>query len=277
MNNLKVEDIGELKGKCLLFGGVYSNYQALSKLREIASDQNIKPSNIICTGDILGYCAEANESIELIREWGIRSILGNVEIQVRDDAEACGCNFDEGSRCDVFSQNWYNYTCKVIEPDHKDWLNSLPDHIRFSIHGQEAVVVHGAYPNVSEFVFKSTPWSRKEEILKTLDADIIIAGHCGLPFSDFRDHKYWLNPGVIGMPANDGTSRVWYMILDPDENRLNFQHLSYQYDHNTTARLMNDNNLPPTYAETLSSGLWDNMEILNEEEKLLRGKAIWFS
>ena len=35
--------------------------------------------------------------------------------------------------------------------------------------------------------------------------DGLVAGHCGLPFTQTIDGRLWHNPGVIGMPANDGT------------------------------------------------------------------------
>jgi hypothetical protein len=30
--------------------------------------------------------------------------------------------------------------------------------------------------------------------------------------------KRWINPGVIGMPANDGTERVWFLTMDCNED-----------------------------------------------------------
>merc|ERR1712012_3170 len=48
--------------------------------------------------------------------------------------------------------------------------------------------------------------------------DGVISGHSGIPFVRFvpAGHKrLWLNAGVIGMPANDGTSRGWFAMLKP--------------------------------------------------------------
>ncbi|MEH6406960.1 MAG: metallophosphoesterase, partial [Leeuwenhoekiella sp.] len=54
----KIENIGQLSGKVLLFGGVYSNLQALEKLKNIAENLGILPENCLSTGDIVGYCAQ---------------------------------------------------------------------------------------------------------------------------------------------------------------------------------------------------------------------------
>jgi hypothetical protein len=37
---------------------------------------------------------------------------------------------------------------------------------------------------------------------------------------------------------------------------------------------MKKHGLPQEYAKTLETGIWDNMEILPEEEKLLKGKKL---
>ena len=100
----KIENLTDLKGKILLFGGVYSNLQALESLIEIAERENIAPKNCISTGDIVGYCAQPEEAVQTFKNWGARGIAGNVEMQLRDGEEGCGCDFRKGSRCDGFSQ-----------------------------------------------------------------------------------------------------------------------------------------------------------------------------
>ncbi len=276
MTNIpNTKDIGKLSGeKVLVFGGVYSNFQALKRIKVLADQYHIPNTQIICTGDILGYCAQPNECLELIRDWNIHSIAGNVELQIREDQEECGCNFDEGSRCDVLSQNWYAFIQNRISKENKEWLFTLPEFLRFEFSGQKCFVLHGGLENTSQFIFKSTAWKTKADILKITQADAILSGHCGLPFYDYRQNKHWINPGVIGMPANDGTPRVWYGILDWQDNAFEFSHQEMSYDYKLAATFMKEHELPSTYAETLSTGLWDNMEILNAEEKLQRGKAL---
>ncbi len=265
--------IGTLKGKTLVFGGVYSNLQALVKLIEIAAEEEISSQNIICTGDIVAYCAEPERCAQVIRDWNIHSILGNVEIQLRDEEKDCGCNFNDGSRCDVFSRQWFPFAQKNITKDSIDCFKTLPDHLSFNYAGKRCAVVHGTYFETSGFIFKSTDWAAKQQNFDAANADVILGGHCGLPFNDVQNNKYWLNSGVIGMPANDGTKRVWYMILD-DANGFSFEHHSFEYDAKAANQSMVENNLPRQYAETLLSGLWDNCEILPEEETLAQGKKL---
>jgi predicted phosphodiesterase len=272
---MTIKHIGTLNGKTLIFGGVYSNFQALEKLMDIARQQQIPNQNIICTGDIVAYCAEPERCVQAIRDWKIHSILGNVEIQLRDNETDCGCNFNDGSRCDIFSRQWYAYAQRQTSEDSIHFFTTLSDYITFDYAGKRCLVVHGTYFETSGYIFQSTDWQTKQANFDAANVDVIIGGHCGLPFSDTQNDQYWLNAGVIGMPANDGTTRVWYMILD-DANGFSFQHLSFAYDHETATRLMQENNLPCQYADTLMTGLWDNCEILPDVETLARGQALIF-
>lgn len=271
---LRVQDIEITNGPVLVFGGVYSNLPALEKMMEIAGQLHIPPGNIICTGDIVGYCAEPESCVQRIREWGIHSIAGNVEIQLRNREEDCGCNFDEGSRCDTFSRKWYPYAQSQLSEASIQWMLSLPHHLRFQYGKKRVYVLHGSFFNPSEFVFRSTPWDQKRANFEAAKADIVLAGHCGLPFHHEHDGLLWLNAGVIGMPANDGTTRVWYAVLDLQEGEVVYHHQSYEYDHESAARGMEEHKLPREYSETLRTWLWDNCEILPEEETAAQGRMI---
>lgn len=266
--------LGTLKGKVLLFGGIYSNYPALGALLLEADKQGIPSSNIISTGDIVGYCAQPNECLEALQNRGIKSIAGNVEIQLREGLDDCGCDFDSGSRCDVFSKNWYAYASSELNDSSLPWLNDLPDFLEFQFANKKVSVVHGSFHHTSEFVFKSTSWEVKDQNFKDLNTDVIVAGHCGLPFLDQKENNIWLNPGVIGMPANDGRSEVWYAVLEEIDNELVINHHQLVYDHQFTANLMREKKLPLSYAETLATGIWDNCDILPEIETAAQGQTI---
>lgn len=270
----KTHNTGQLSGKLLVFGGPYSNLQSLQKMKEIADAGGFAPEQIICTGDVVGYCAQPEETVTLIREWGIYVICGNVEIQLREGEEDCGCDFNEGGRCDLFSRQWYPFAKEKLSEASIEWMKTLPEFIRLEFGGKTGMVVHGSYFETAGYVFASTDWTEKLRNFEAADADFILAGHCGLPFISEADGFVWFNPGVIGMPANEGRTRVWYGILEATSEGLEFRHHSYEYDHTTTARLMRENHLPEPYAKTLETGLWDNCEILPEVETAARGLEI---
>lgn len=270
----KIENIGKLRGKVLLFGGVYSNLQALEALIAVAKKELISPENCICTGDIVGYCGQPEETVQLFKSWKARSIVGNVEEQLASGSIDCGCDFTEGSRCDNFSKEWYPLAQSKLSKSSIDWIKTLPDHIKFQYANKNVCVVHGSYEYISEFVFKSTNWKLKQTSFDNSKSDLIIAGHCGLPFTDEKDNQTWINPGVIGMPANDGFQRVWCAILD-DLDGFSVKHYTLDYNHEKAVEMMLTNGFPASYANTLQTGFWDNMEILPEKEKEQKGKDIF--
>ncbi len=273
----EIKHMGTKAGKLLLFGGVYSNLQALEKLIQIADEAGIPPENCISTGDLTGYCAQPEETLQLFKKWGAVSIAGNVELQLANDSEDCGCDFKSGSRCDDFSKMWFPYTKGRLSKESLDSMKNIPEYISFDYSNKKVTVVHGNYGNTSEFIFKSNATESKERCFKETKSDIIIAGHCGLPFHQTIKEKVWLNPGVIGMPANDGTPRVWYMMLDIINGEVIYTHHSFEYDAETAQKLMYKNHLPEAYGDTLTSGIWDNMEILPELEKMGQGIPIYFN
>jgi predicted phosphodiesterase len=270
----KIEDLGTIKGRILLFGGVYSNLQALEAMKQVAEREQISAENCICTGDIVGYCAQPEETVQLFQVWKARSIAGNVEIQLRGGADDCGCDFKKGSRCDGFSQQWYPFAQSKLSKNSLSFMETLPDHITFDYAGQRVTVVHGSYFNTSAFIYKSSPWERKQPNFETTKSNVIVGGHCGLPFNHKNENKLWLNPGVIGMPANDGNPSVWYAILDDAQESFTFKHHTLDYNYKLTSKLMDNGLLPQEYARTIVTGIWDNTEILPEVESGLQGFGI---
>lgn len=271
-----IKSLGNISGDLLIFGGVYSNLQSLEALKRWADEKGYPATHIFCTGDILGYCAQPVECVELIREWGIHTIAGNVELQISNREADCGCHFPGGGRCDLFSRNWYAYTRSKINDDMLQWLQTLPNYIQFTYSEKKVMLVHGSWFNTSDFIFRSTPWTVKVKNFVETGSDIVVGGHCGLPFADEQKGGLWLNAGVIGMPANDGTDRVWFITLHQSPDKVVYKFHHYQYNNELAAERMRQNALPLSYAQTLISGIWDNCEILPEEETAQQGKPLYF-
>ncbi|MTI32745.1 metallophosphoesterase family protein [Xanthovirga aplysinae] len=272
----KVKDLGNLSGEVLVFGGVYSNFQALEAFYQIAKERGVPAENIICTGDVVGYCAQPEECLQLVKSWGIHCIAGNVELQLGSNAEDCGCDFRDGSRCHTFSKQWYPYAVSQLSKSSLEWIQTLTDHIRFTLGGKTCYVVHGSYGKVSEYIFASTNWEVKKKVFEESRSEVILSGHSGLPFSEERGRKMWVNSGAIGMPANDSTPRVWYLLLSDLDKGLSFNHHHFDYDHFKASELMLEKKLPQAYAKTLLTGLWDNCEILPEKETKQQGVSLCF-
>ena len=270
-------DLGQITDPVLVFGGPYSNLQATKALLDRAKELGIPPERIICTGDVVAYCAAAAETTALVRQSGVHVVRGNCEISFADGAGDCGCGFDEGSTCDQLSARWFSYARERLDNDATDWMRRLPGQIVFEMAGRRLAVVHGAPSSVNRFVFPSTPATEKLAEISLSKCDGVICGHSGLPFTQILGSALWHNAGVIGLPANDGTRRTWFSLLTPRDDELRLDHLPLEHDAEGASADMAANGLPQEYATTLTTGLWDNCDILPEDETAKQGKPLQFS
>lgn len=269
-------DLGRLDDTVLAFGGPYSNLQALEAMRARAGELGIPPERCVCTGDIVAYGADPAESVALIRAWGAHVIAGNCEMALADAAFDCGCGFETGTACDMDARRWYAHARREIDDDARRWMAALPKFFRLSLATRRVIVVHGAPSRINRFVFASTPAAEKLAEARRAGAELVIAGHSGLPFTEtLPDGRIWLNPGAIGMPANDGTADGWYALLVPAaDGGLVISHHRLVYDHAEAARRMRGAGLPEGYAKALESGLWPSDDILPKAEKAGAGIAL---
>ncbi len=270
-----MKHLWKLNHPVLVFWWPYSNLQATQKLRDISIELGIDPDHTFCTGDSVAYCGQPEQTVQFLKDWGVRMILGNTEEQIIADQDNCGCGFESGSKCDRLSSIWYNYAREELSHDSKEYFSTIARNISFEMQWKNIVLVHGSYSDVSQFVFYSTPWDIKQGEFDATRADIIIGWHSGIPFIQSSWDHTWINTWVIGMPANDGTLRGWYVLLIPKtDETIEVQQKSFLYDASTTACKMIEFHLSPEYIETFSTGLWDNCDILPEIETKQQGQKI---
>jgi hypothetical protein len=98
-------------------------------------------------------------------------------------------------------------------------------------------VIHGGVDLTNRFVFASEREVIAQE-WEQVGVDIIVAGHAGVPFIEKVGRGAWFNPGVIGMPANDGTPDVWYGLIGLEAGDLLLSTRRLAYDHLSAAAAM---------------------------------------
>ncbi len=270
MAEFKPDDASPL----LIFGGPYSNLQATEALLQYASENHIPVGNILCTGDLIAYCASPEETVNRIRDAGIAVVMGNCEESIGNDADDCGCGFDEGSACDLLSAAWYNFSRPRVSDNNKAWMRRLPEQIDFIYQGTRFSAIHGGAEQINQFIFPSDSNAEKQQQMARLECDIVLSGHSGIPFGNQTDSGLWLNAGVIGMPANDGTPDGWFMVIKPEAGMLKIEWQRLPYDYQAAAESMSENGLKNGYQQALSSGLWPSLDVLPEAEKQQTGQAL---
>jgi predicted phosphodiesterase len=257
----------------LVFGGPYSNLRATAAVRREADRLGIPASRVICTGDIVAYCAEPAETAAAIRDWGCHAIQGNCEEQLAAGAADCGCNFEEGTACDLLAKGWYPFAAARVPRELCDWMGSLPLQLDFGFGGLSFRALHGGGSQINRWVFASDEQALAEEV-RIAGCDVVIAGHCGMPFIARSGAATWFNPGVIGMPANDGTSDVWYGLISLDNGAVKLSTHRLAYDHSAAAAALRRHGHANGYARTLVTGIWPSFDVLPATEKAATGSRI---
>ncbi len=269
-----VHDLGRLEGDILVFGGCYSNLQATEALFLEAEARGIASANMICTGDMVGYGADAAAVAQAVRASGCAVIAGNVERQIAADAADCGCGFAEGSACDLLSANWYPHAAAQIGDDLRDWMVKLPDLLVFSHDTKRYAVVHGGVAQIARFIW---PVSDEAAFLSEFAqagaiagrVDAIIAGHSGIAFERTIGDRHWINAGAIGMPPHDGRQQTRFVLLTERGARIE----RLDYDAEAASQSMKRAGLTQGYHSALLSGIWPSEDVLPPEMRRDQGFA----
>ena len=248
-------------------GGIYSNYWALR-----ATLDDISRRDAGCTwflGDLGAFGPHPNRVPELLIERGIPGIQGNYEESLSTRANDCHCGYTD-PRDNHYAQISYDYTFANTSDALKDWMGTLPKNIRLDVDGVRFLLVHGSPRRINEFLWESTSAEAfLEKLCVDHEADVIVCTHTGLQWHrELTSGKHVVNAGVIGRPANDGRTNVWYTMIEVVRGAVHVDFIPVVYDHERLAGEMRREKLPEEFVETVLTGWWTTcLEILPAKER----------
>jgi predicted phosphodiesterase len=228
----------------------------LDAFREVLRDMDrFRVDQVICLGDSIGYGPQPEETIRLIREHAIPSVMGNHEMAVVKPQ----------------LQEWFN-------PDAQESIRKtqilLSAETLFYIHGlpssriiEQLRFVHGCPPNSPFIYLFQLSENRLAEIFRKSTEWIIFVGHThNLKLVSFDGHaavqknlrqeivplseknRYIVNAGSVGQPR-DGNNAAKYVIVDTLALSLEVRFVPY--DIAAVYRKIIDAGLPKSHAERL--------------------------
>lgn len=250
-----------------VFGGIYNNHLGLAALLEDATRRGAEA--IYCLGDLGGFGPNPEKVRPLLAQGGVLAIQGNYEESLASGREDCNCGYTD-PRDNHFAGISYRYTERNCSPDFKSWMGALPKRRRVRVGNRELLLVHGSPRRVNEFLFSSTsPVPFLEVLLDQQRCDAVLCTHTGLQWHRrLPSGRDMVNVGVIGRPANDGNTHVWYALLEAREDGLGVELLPLVYDHESLAAEMRREALPEEFVETIRTGWWTTcLEILPARER----------
>ena len=250
-----------------VFGGIYNNHFGLAALLEDATRRGAEA--IYCLGDLGGFGPNPEKVRPLLAQGGVLAIQGNYEESLASGREDCNCGYTD-PRDNHFAGISYRYTERNCSPGFKAWMGTLPKRRRVRVRDRELLLVHGSPRRVNEFLFQSTsPVPFLEVLLDQQRCDAVLCTHTGLQWHrHLPSGRDVVNVGVIGRPANDGNTHVWYALLEAREDGLAVELLPLVYDHESLATEMRREALPEEFVETIRTGWWTTcLEILPARER----------
>jgi putative phosphoesterase len=174
------------------------------------------PGAVYCLGDLVGYGARPNETIALIRERSIPTIMGNYDDGVGFDRDDCGCAYkdkDEEAR----GQQSLMWTRSVTTEENKAYLRALLPEIRFEAEGTRFRLVHGSPRRMNEYLFENRDLRSLERIALQADADVLVFGHTHKPWVREIGGVLFINDGSAGKPKDGDPRAAWALLtVTPD-------------------------------------------------------------
>ena len=235
--------------KLAIVSDIHANLQALQAVW--ADLEAMKPDVVYCLGDLVGYGAYPNETIEFIRERQIPTIMGNYDEGVGFDMRDCGCIYKDPAQ-DQLGKRSLEWTQKITERENKAYLQSLPMQIRIEENSPRLLLVHGSPRKINEYIYEDRPEATFERISKLAGTDILLFGHTHLPYQKRVSETLFINCGSVGKPK-DGNPQAGYVMLNIGK-RSDVEFRRVTYDVGAAAKAIRESDMPNEFAEALVTG-----------------------
>jgi predicted phosphodiesterase len=238
---------------------IHSNLEALETV--LARIDTLNVDGIVCLGDIVGYNANPNECIEIIKTRGIRAVMGN------HDSRATG--MEEPYDFNPVAANAVLWTRQRLTEENKRFLEGLPRTLNI---GEKSVAVHGWINDTDSYIITPRDAAENFNLLKEVSGSetggLCFFGHTHVraayveeqgrisqnlenPVKLEKSGNYLINPGSVGQPR-DQDPRASFLVLDEDKSEIDFYRV--EYDLESCVRKILEAGLPEMLAERLKVG-----------------------
>lgn len=235
-----------------IFGDIHGNLEALQACVEVMRAQNI--DEYLCMGDIVGYGANPEECVRLVRELGALTIVGNHDHAV--------IGLLDVSYFNQYARQAALWTGEHLSDESRAWLQTRP----FVEHLETFTIVHGSLQAPELFNYVQTI-KDAEQNFRMMDKALLFLGHSHQPLAFFQtdpmtytlDPLITLEPGVksivnvgsVGQPRDENPQAA-FAVFDSAEQTVQIHRV--EYDIEKAAQKILDAGLPQALALRLSLG-----------------------
>lgn len=237
-----------------IYSDIHGNLEALQAVLE--SMKALGVQRRICLGDLVGYCANPNECVDLIRENSDLVILGN------HDSVALGRESSENFN--FYARRAIEWTRENLRPDATNFLQKLP-----YMEGEEELCFVHASPRSPADWYYVTSLDDAVDAFAFFRQRICFVGHTHWPVivvmeseQSFRicdtlsytlekGQRMLVNVGSVGQPR-DRNPQASYAICD--SKTLSVEIVRVPYDIGKTQKKMRDHDFADFLVHRLSEG-----------------------
>jgi len=211
-----------------IISDIHSNLPALEKVLEDIDARGA--DEIFCLGDIVGYGANPQECLALVREKCTKVVAGNHDLGVVGKADL--------SRFSTSARIAAEWTADVLDFDERKYLAELP----LKIEDGDMCLVHASPREPARWEYLNFI-SMLPGQFASFNGKNCFVGHSHKPliWNDFGEKiipdnratfqleegtRYFVNAGSIGQPR-DGDPRTGYVLFDDVSSELTFVRLDY--------------------------------------------------
>lgn len=238
--------------KIAIISDIHANLEALEVCLEKIVE--LKADKLICLGDLVDYCAQPNECIELVRKYADVVLLGN-----HDEAQF---NIEEAERFNDYAYISSVHTRSVIKPEYVEYLKALP----YTYSLENLLFVHASprYPELYRYILSTSAaksefssFSEKVCFIGHSHRSVIFAEHDSKVYeaetvNDKWNTRYIINVGSVGQPR-DGNPKLGFGFIDTE----NFKYCNYRLEYlvKNTYRKIIEEKLPVFLADRILKGI----------------------
>jgi predicted phosphodiesterase len=229
-----------------IISDIHSNLEALTRAFELIDQESV--SDVFCLGDIVGYGANPNECVDLVRRRCRVALRGNHD-SAAVDLSVAG-TFTRNAR---IAAEW---TGRELADDNRKYLEGLP----YTYRMDDVMFVHSSPYEPEEWYYVLS----EEDLaaaFQSFTERLCFIGHSHFPgiFSEDgpaaaidRSQRFVINVGSIGQPR-DGNSKLSFGIFDSEN--WTYRNVRSEYPIRTAAEKILQAGLPRALADRLTLGM----------------------
>ena len=213
----------------VILSDIHSNLESFQAVLKDCSRERV--DQLLCLGDIVGYAADPDRCIEMLRGLTSHVVAGNHDWAVAGLADIS--YFNPEARAAV------EWTAGIIAADHSAYLKGLP--LTLCLPGMLLVHATPYQPEAWDYIFSPDDAA---QCFRHCDQQICFTGHSHYPTSFVQDQegeisvirdstftlldscRYLINVGSVGQPR-DGDPRAAYGIYKPEKGTFSLKRVPY--------------------------------------------------